>query len=510
MRTKEAFKNLITSLLLEVAVALSGILIPRFFAALYGSTVNGLVSSIGQFITYMGLVEAGISAAGTVALYGPLAQKDHQKISELVSTARSFYFRSGWIFVGLVAALVAVYPFIVRNEIADAGFVRMMIVILSVNGIVDYFFLGKYRVLLTADQKVYVIYTVQIIGIVVMTVASLLLIHLECSALLVKAVVAVVYVLRSLVVALYVKKKYPLVNFRAKPNMRLFNQRWAALLHQVVGMIVNNTSLVLLTVMLKTNALVEVSIYSIYNLVANAIRTLLTSLGNSLNSSFGQVIANGETKVLKESFSTYEYLFFMLTFFFHVCMTVLLYPFIVLYVSDFSDGHLYPQWILVALFSLVGLVQTLRIPSMTVYLAAGHFKETRTRAVLEAAINLVVSIALVRPLGIVGVLLGTLASYLYRTMDVFFYSAKRFLPGTLGKTFARILRNGVTAAVLIWLGIRFIPSTMDGWFVWFAYAVAAAAVSAIALAAVNFVFEKREFMAAFARLKALKNRKAAS
>lgn len=509
MRTKEAFKNLITSLLLEVAVALSGILIPRFFTALYGSTVNGLVSSIGQFITYMGLVEAGISAAGTVALYGPLAQKDSLKISELVSTARSFYFRSGWIFVGLVAALVAVYPFIVKNEIADAGFVRMMIVILSVNGIVDYFFLGKYRVLLTADQKVYIIYSVQIVGIVVMTVASLVLIHLQCSALLVKAVVAIVYVLRSLAVALYVKKAYPDINFRAKPNMGLFNQRWAALLHQVVGMIVNNTSLVLLTVMLKTNALVEVSIYSTYNLVANAIRTLLTSLGNSINSSFGQVIANKETDVLKTSFSTYEYLFFMLTFFFHICMTVLLYPFIDLYCSEFLDGHLYLQWPLVALFSLVGLVQTLRIPSMTVYLAAGHFKETRSRAVLEAVINLTVSLALVRPFGIVGVLLGTLASYTYRTVDVLFYSAKRFLPGTLGKTFRRIVRNGITAAVLIWLGIRFIPSAMDGWFAWFAYAVAAAVLTALALAVVNFVFEKNEFMAAFARIKDITKRKTA-
>lgn len=508
MRTKQAFKNLITSLLLEVAVALSGILIPRFFTALYGSTVNGLVSSIGQFITYMGLVEAGISAAGTVALYGPLAQKDNGKISELVSTARAFYFRSGWIFVALVAALVAVYPFIVQNEIADAGFVRMMIVILSVNGIVDYFFLGKYRVLLTADQKVYVIYSVQIVGIVIMTVASLLLIHLRCSALLVKSVVAIVYVLRSVAVALYVKQKYPHVNFRAKPNMGLFNQRWAALLHQIVGMIVNNTSLVLLTVMLKTNALVEVSIYSTYNLVANAIRTLLTSIGNSMNSSFGQVIANKETEVLKKSFSTYEYLFFMLAFFFHVCMAVLLYPFIDLYCAEFADGALYLQWPLVALFTLVGLVQTLRIPSMTVYLAAGHFKETRTRAILEAAINLGVSLALVRPLGIVGVLLGTLASYLYRTVDVFFYSAKRFLPGTLPKTFARILRNTVVSAVLVWLGIRFIPSAMDGWFVWFAYAVGAAVVSAVVLAVVNLIFEKHEFIATIQRVKDILHRRA--
>ena len=143
MRTKQAFKNLVASLLLEAVLALSGLIIPRFFTALYGSSMNGLVSSVNQFISYMCLVEAGVGAAGTVALYGPLAQKNYLQISEIVSAARAFYMRSGWIFIGLVAALVGFYPLIVQNQIADAGFVRMMIVILSLSGIVDYFILGK-------------------------------------------------------------------------------------------------------------------------------------------------------------------------------------------------------------------------------------------------------------------------------------------------------------------------------------------------------------------------------
>ena len=59
MRTKLAMKNMVFSLLLELATAISGIIVPRFFTALYGSAVNGLVTSINQFITYMTLVEAG-------------------------------------------------------------------------------------------------------------------------------------------------------------------------------------------------------------------------------------------------------------------------------------------------------------------------------------------------------------------------------------------------------------------------------------------------------------------
>ena len=65
MRTKQALKNMVASLMLQIVVALSGIIVPRFFTAFYGSTVNGFVSSVNQFITYMNLVEAGIGAAAS-------------------------------------------------------------------------------------------------------------------------------------------------------------------------------------------------------------------------------------------------------------------------------------------------------------------------------------------------------------------------------------------------------------------------------------------------------------
>ncbi len=502
MRTKQAFKNLVASLLLEAVLALSGLIIPRFFTALYGSSVNGLVSSVNQFISYMCLVEAGVGAAGTVALYGPLAQKNYLQISEIVSAARAFYMRSGWIFIGLVAALVGFYPLIVQNEIADAGFVRMMIVILSLSGIVDYFILGKYRVLLMADQKGYVIYTIQIIGTILMTVVSIVLIELKCSALLVKGVASAIYVLRSVAVVLYVKKRYPEVNFRAKPNMSAFKQRWSALLHQIVTMVVNNTAIILMTVMLpRNNALAEVSVYTVYNLVGYAIANLLNSISNGVRSSFGQVMANNETEVLRKSYCSYEYIFFIIVFFCYICMGVLLYPFIGLYSADFTDGVVYLRWPLVALFTAVGFIQSIRVPALTVLLAAGHYRETQGRAIAEATINVVVSLLLIRPLGIVGVLIGSLVSYLYRSTDVILYTAKHFVPGTLKKSFVRVLRNGITAAILIMIGINQLPMQADNWFMWLVSAAIFVVCCGAVLLIVNIIFERNEFLACLKRIK---------
>ena len=501
MRTKQAFKNASTSMLLQLVLALSGIIIPRFFIALYGSAVNGLVSSISQFISYMALVEAGIGAAGTVALYKPIADKNQDRINGIVSAAKSFYLRSGAIFLGLLIALIIFYPFAVKNEIQNVSFIRTMIFVLSVNGIVDYFYLGKFRVLLMADQKGYIISIAQIIGTVLMTVVCVILMELGCSALLVKGTNAVIYILRSLIVGLYVKKNYPNVNFKAKPLFSAFGQRWAALLHQIVGMIVNNTAVILMTLLLSGNALSEISVFTLYNLVAASLYGVMNSISTGLGSGFGEVISKGETDDLKRSFKSYEYAFFLMTFIVFTCMSALLYPFIRLYSASFTDGVNYLRWPLVALFTISGILQSLRLPGLTLICAAGHYKETQGRAIAEAVINIAVSLVLIKPLGIIGVLIGICTSYLYRTSDVIVYSAKHFVRGTLKTSVLRIIRNVLASAILITLGIWLIPSSTDSWLALIVYALIFGTLSLVTLTLVNFVCEPNEFKNLLGRIK---------
>ena len=506
MRTINALKNVITNLLLQIVVAVSGILIPQFFIAIYGSEVNGLVASITQFITYMGLVEAGIGAAGMVALFKPLALDDKDDVNSIVSAARKFYLQSGMLFLALVIALICVYPYIVQTEINNQSFVRMMVFVLSINGIIDYFFLGKYRVLLNADQKMYIISLAQIIGTVIVTILSIILMKMNCSALLVKSIAAGVYVFRSILVAGYVKWKYKWINFHAIPNTSAFSQRWAALTHQIVGMIVNNTDIVLLTVLLSKAALIQVSIYSVYNMVGYALTSALNSITNSLGAGFGEIISKGEIVKVKETYSTYEYLFYILIFAAYTCMITLLHPFMRLYSLSFSDAALYVDWKLVILFTIAGVFQTMRLPGLTLITAAGHYKQTQFRAIIEAAINLTVSVGLIFHFEIIGVLIGTCASYAYRTIDVILYSARNFAPGTLRKTAGRIARNGLASSGVAWIGIRFITNQINTWLDWILCACCIGSLMLTFLFIINFLFEPKEFKNVFLKFKSVFNR----
>lgn len=493
------------NLFLQIVVFISGIILPRFILQAYGSSINGMITSVNQFLTYLGLAEAGVATASVVALYTPLALGRKDEVNSILSAARKFYNRSGVLFLSLTAVLVFVYPFFISGQL-DNSLVRWMIVVLAGSTLVDYFFLGKYRVLLMANQEGYVVALIQSAGTVANMVVSIGLIYAGASVLAVKAVATGVYVLRLFLVKAYAKKKYPDLDFHAQPAEGALKQKNAALFHQVVTIIVNNTDTTILTICLGSRSLLEVSVYGIYMLVVNAVNQLLTSFSNGLTAGFGEVIARREEETLKKSYSDYEYMFFLIFFVVVACMGVLLIPFISVYTIDMKDVQ-YVRPVIAVLFTLLVFLQNVRIPGLTIICAAGHYKETRYQAGLEAAINIVVSLALVWSMGMTGVLLGTVCSYGYRSFEIILYTNRHLIPGTAKTAFSRIIRNLVVTAVLIAAGIWLIPQNMTSFINWFIYAVAAGVVSVVLIVGVNYIAEPQEFKNLILRILGIVSRK---
>ncbi|NVB76440.1 hypothetical protein, partial [Phocaeicola vulgatus] len=112
---------------------------------------------------------------------------------------------------------------------------RAIIMILSFSNLVDYFFLGKYRVLLNADQHGYVVTLIQCLGTVVNMVVSIALIQMGFGIAMARGVATVVYVMRSILIYRYVRRHYPYLDFHVLPNKKPLAQKWSVLLHQVVS-----------------------------------------------------------------------------------------------------------------------------------------------------------------------------------------------------------------------------------------------------------------------------------
>ncbi|MBR2365804.1 MAG: sugar isomerase, partial [Oscillospiraceae bacterium] len=95
-----------------VLIALS-FLLPRLYLENFGSEVNGVLSTIKQIFVYMLLLESGAGLATTQALYKPVAERDHNRISAVLSATHSYYVKVGAAYAAIVLLIACVYEFAV-------------------------------------------------------------------------------------------------------------------------------------------------------------------------------------------------------------------------------------------------------------------------------------------------------------------------------------------------------------------------------------------------------------
>ena len=105
---------------------------------------------------------------------------------------------------------------------------------------------------------------------------------------------------------------------------------------------------------------------------------------------------------------------------------VLTLPFMKLYTSGMTDYNYINLW-LPLLFVSVQFLSIARFAANNLVNIAGHFKKTQNRAILEAVINIVLSVAFAFKFGIYGILFGTIAALIYRTNDFLIYSNRVIL-----------------------------------------------------------------------------------
>ena len=282
-RTKKFMYNSISTAIYQIAVMLVGFVTPRILLQFYGSEMNGLVSSINQFITYFSLVEAGIAGAAVYSLYKPLADSDKDGISAIVSAAKKFYIQAGWIFTLLVIGMAIIYPIFVKTT--DLSFVAEMflIVVLGAKGFLEFFTLAKYRVILTADQKTYIISNASTVYIVLQMIIIVILSFLRVNITVVYAVAILALCARSLILMVYVKKHYSYINYNAKPNIKALDKRLDALFLQILQAVQSGAPVIIATIF---TTLQDVSVYTVFNMVFVGINGVLNIFVNGLSAGF--------------------------------------------------------------------------------------------------------------------------------------------------------------------------------------------------------------------------------
>ena len=488
---KKSAYNILSSVLSQVFAIALGIIIPRLYLLSYGSEVNGLLNSVTQIYTYLALLEAGVGTATLQALYKPVARGDEQTISEIMAATNKFYKRTGTIYFLAVVVLSVGYPLVIKSDIPFTT-VFAVILLNGLPAVIGYFFQGKFKLLLQAEGKNYIITNLTTIINFCVSVSKVVLMLCGLSIIAIQIAYFIFQMVQVIFIMFYIKKHYKWIDLKAKPDYDAISQKNSVLVMQISDMVFRNTDVVILTIFCDLKV---VSVYAIYNSLFSTISTFMDAFSQGFSFALGQKF-DIDRKRFIQLHDVYETYRMTLVFALFCIAHIFIIPFVILYTKGVTDIN-YVDEKLVWLFIIMFLLTNGRSNSASLINFAKHFKQTQWRCVAEAIINLTVSIICVYKLGIYGVLIGTIVALLYRSNDMIIYANRRILNRSPWVTYKRWLICFALYAVTIGV-TRFIHIDLSSYIKIILWAIVASAVIIPAFFGVMSICEPKQAKIAYA------------
>lgn len=421
MRTKKAFLNMITSLLLQLVTIICGFILPKVVLGAFGSDTNGLIASVSQFIGYITLLEAGVGGVTRAALYKPLLDNDFHRISAILKATESFFKKIAMCLIIYIVLLCLIYPNIIHTDKSNI-YVIGIVLIVSISTFIQYYYGITYAVFLQADQKSYIGNVLGCITVFLNTVLSLILINLGFGIHVVKLGTAFAYIIKPLYMCYYVKKNYRIMP-DCMPDFTAIKDRWNGFGQHLAFFFQSYTHIMVLSLFVNMK---EISVYSIYCLIVKGVESFVTVISNGLEAGFGNIIACNDNVLLNKIFKVYEVLTSIVNLTLFLSLGMVISSFMKLYVGNIKDINYIRPELGVALI-LSSILYCFRVPYNSVTLAAGHYKQTQKAAFIEAGINVALSFLLVHFYGALGVVTATCIALIYRLFNFSHYLSKNIL-----------------------------------------------------------------------------------
>lgn len=494
-REKQVKYSIYMSLLGKAVAMIIGIIVPRLFLSRFGSEVYGATNSISQFLGFITILEGGIGGVARAALYKPLAENDIDKVSGIMTEIRHFFRIIGFIFTAYVVVLACSFREISHLEALDWVSTFWLVIVLSASGFAQFFIGISNRLLMQASQRLYITSMIDIGGIIVQAIGTILLIRAGCSIITVELFIGLTGLLRTFLIWIYVKKTFGLKKIAR--NKKALENKWTGMGQHLAFFLHNQTDVAVLTLL---GNLFLVAIYSVYAMAINEIRNITLAFSTGMEALFGDMYAKKEYELLNKTFNEYETLISCITTVLFSTVIVLVTPFVQIYTSGITDVD-YFQPLFGIVLAIASVLYCLRAPYHNMVIAAGHFKETQWAAYGEAVINLGLSILLVIKFGLVGVAIGTVCATLFRFIYYVFYLSKHILKRSVGLWLKRTAVNaGVMTGTIVLGNMVTSHIEMTNYFTWCQSGVITVGIAAALTLVGNLCFYKNDTIQALKRM----------
>lgn len=385
---------------------LSRMVFIRYLSAAYLG-VDGLFTEV---LGMLNLAELGIGSAMIFSMYRPVALDNRDEIARLMNLYKVLY-RCVGAFV-LIAGL-CLMPFLEEmlkdKGGADIDHLKLIYLLYLIQSASSYLLSYKNSILL-AYQKAYVRLLWEQVFKLVQIVGQIIALVLTGNFILYLAIQLVSQFMINVAVSVKVDKDYPYLKgcrkFPSKAECRHIVKNIGAMsLHRLATVVVNSTDNMIMTAYI---GLTTVGMYSNYKLVISGVNNLFGKVASAFTGSIGNLHATEDSDKVYEVYCVLDFAMFLLFGYVTGGLALLFNAFIRIWCGENYLFSTATVMMMVIQFYLTGMRQM----NLQFRSAMGLFWEDRYKAIFEAAINLVVSLILVRRYGVAGVIGGTIVSTL--------------------------------------------------------------------------------------------------
>ncbi len=411
MRIKNIIRNSFFGLISQVVLILIGFFSQRVMNLIMGEQLVGMNSVISNVIGIFSVSELGIAAAIVFHLYRALARQDEERIASLMNFYRRAYYLFG---LAITVMGLCVLPFIhlfLRENDFSLSYIRLIYLLWLARTVLSYLLSYK-RSILVADQREYIVSIVTLLINVLNYGSVIVILERWQNYQLALGVNILVECALNLWIIRYVDKKYPyLKKYRRQPLQK-------GLVRTIFGDIKNifisrlSSKLLVSTDSLIISSFISVGVvgrYANYSLITQSVSNIMLTLSNAVQPSVGNMFTEENQEKNYQVLRQITFAFFALAAFCSASLMSLM----TYFVTDFWLTPAYGLGAGIVVCCVINCYSfIISLPTAMMMTVSGMFDKERNVSVLYALANLVISLLLVKPLGVMGVLLGTFVSYL--------------------------------------------------------------------------------------------------
>ena len=367
--------------------------------------INSLFTSI---LSALSLTELGFTSAIVFSMYKPIADEDHAKLCALLKYYRRVYQSIGVIIFGLGILVLPFLRYFVISELPPDLNLYVLFLGFLINTCSSYFFGGYRSSLLTAHQREDIVSRVNGAIMLIGYITQIVIVLVLRNYYLYVVNIILMTIATNSIRAGRAQKLYPHIQCEgklSKADKKEIKINVGALFTRKVG---GTLSLAFDNIVISAFiGITMVAIYGNYNLISSSILGFFVIFFRLITAGVGNSMVLESPQKNHEYFRKYTFITNWALIWATSCLVCLYQPFTAIWIGQ-SNMLDFPFVILIsALFYLSGSRRLV----LSYKDAAGLWKKNAFSPLIAAVVNLLLNLVLVHSIGIYGVVLSTIISY---------------------------------------------------------------------------------------------------